>query len=277
MKTDNADEAVVRDFGEEWSRFDQSSLSAEELQRMFQSYFAIFPWRTVRGDAIGMDVGCGSGRWARFVSARVAGLHCIDPSPRAIEVARRNLAERGNCQFHVANANDIPLPDESLDFAYSLGVLHHVPDTSAALQACVRKLKRGAPFLLYLYYRFDGRPLWFRALWRMTDVARWVIARLPFGLKVGVTNVLATLVYFPLARFARVAEKFGFDVDVLPLSQYRDKSFYTMRTDALDRFGTRLEKRFTQSEIRSMMTSVGLTGVTFSTDPPYWCAVGYRA
>ena len=50
-----------------------------------------------------------------------------------------------------------------------------------------------------------------------------------------------------------------------------------MRTDALDRFGTRLEKRFTASEIRSMMGAAGLERVALSEQPPYWCAIGYKS
>ena len=42
------------------------------------------------------------------------------------------------------------------------------------------------------------------------------------------------------------AERLGTDVRHFPLSAYRDRSFYTMRTDALDRFGTRLERRFSR-------------------------------
>ena len=61
----------------------------------------------------------------------------------------------------------------------------------------------------------------------------------------------------------------------LPLAAYRDRSLYSMRTDALDRFGTKLEKRFTRDQIRAMMEGAGLESITFS-DNPYWCAVGYR-
>ena len=61
----------------------------------------------------------------------------------------------------------------------------------------------------------------------------------------------------------------------VPLSQYRHNSFYTMRTDALDRFGTRLEKRFTKSEIRDMMLAAGLDEITFS-DKSFWTAVGIK-
>ena len=53
----------------------------------------------------------------------------------------------------------MPLPDGALDFGYSLGVLHHIPDTQSALRACVRKLKAGAPFLLYLPHYAVHIPL----------------------------------------------------------------------------------------------------------------------
>jgi hypothetical protein len=49
-----------------------------------------------------------------------------------------------------------------------------------------------------------------------------------------------------------------------------------MRTDALDRFGTKLEKRFTKTEISQMMERIGLEDIVFSDSAPYWCAVGYK-
>ena len=73
-----------------------------------------------------------------------------------------------------------------------------------------------------------------------------------------------------------MAERLGIDVDSFPLSTYRNRSFYTMRTDALDRFGTRLEHRFTRAQIREMLEAAGLERVTFSDRRPYWCATWGR-
>jgi hypothetical protein len=50
-----------------------------------------------------------------------------------------------------------------------------------------------------------------------------------------------------------------------------------MRTDARDRLGSPVERRFRAGEIQDMMTAAGLVGVRLSDSPPYWCAVGYRA
>ena len=225
---------------------------------------------------VGFDAGCGSGRWARFVAERVGALHCLDASDAALAVARRRLADRPNCSFHLASVDAMPLADASMDFGYSLGVLHHVPDTAGAVAACVSKLKPGAPFLLYLYYALENRPPWFRTLWRASDRVRRFVSSLPTRRKLLVADVISGSVYWPLARAARAAEALGLPVDHVPLSFYRHASFYTMRTDALDRFGTPLEQRFTAQQIAGMMTAAGLTDIRFSDRAPFWCAVGRR-
>jgi SAM-dependent methyltransferase len=228
-----------------------------------------------------MDVGCGSGRWAALVAPRVGRLHCVDASDEALAVARVQLSSQANCTFHVASVEALPLPDSSLDFGYSLGVLHHVPDTAAGLAACVRKLKLGAPFLLYLYYALENRSPAYRALWRASDVLRRSICRLPQSARFRVTDALAASVYWPLARGAGLAEKvglgrLGIDPAALPLATYRTMSFYSMRTDAHDRFGTALEQRFSRAEIHAMMQSAGLEQIRFREEMPYWVAVGVR-
>jgi SAM-dependent methyltransferase len=171
----------------------------------------------------------------------------------------------------------MPFADGSMDFGYSLGVLHHLPDPERGLKACTAKLKRGAPFLLYLYYAFDNRPVWFRFLWRLSNAARLIIARLPARLRTFVADVTAALCYWPLARTALLLERSGCDVSAFPLAFYRTLSFYTMRTDALDRFGTGVEHRFTRQQIARMMSEAGLTNISFSERAPFWCAVGRRA
>lgn len=272
----NADLPTIDGFGEEWAVFDQRNLPEASL--LFQQYFSIFPWERLPADARGFDLGCGSGRWARFVSERVAKLYCIDASELALEVARKNLSDRTNCEFYHASVDSIPLHDDSMDFGYSLGVLHHVPDTLAGLRSCVAKLKPNAPLLVYLYYAFDNRPFWFRKIWRITDSFRRVVSRLPFRVKRLVTDAVAAFVYWPTARLVLLLERLGLTERIvdIPLAPYRYRTFYSMRTDALDRFGTRLEQRFTADQIRRMMEECGLVEITVSPREPYWCAVGFK-
>ncbi|HEY9874070.1 MAG TPA: class I SAM-dependent methyltransferase [Candidatus Obscuribacterales bacterium] len=273
---ENIEQHTVEGFGYEWTKFDQSEVSSIELAEIFDSCFSIFPWSRLTNESIGFDLGCGSGRWAKCVAPKVGVLHCIDASEAALKVAKKNLSHLDKCEVHQASVDKIPLPDESMDFGYSLGVLHHVPNTLDGIKACVAKLKPGAPFLLYLYYAFDNKPIWFRTIWQISDIIRRVISRLPHGVKYWISQFIAALVYFPLARFSLVMEKVGLDLDSVPLSAYRKRSFYVMRTDALDRFGTKLEQRFTKNEISQMMSAAGLENISFSDRAPYWCAVGYK-
>jgi hypothetical protein len=103
-----------------------------------------------------------------------------------------------------------------------------------------------------------------------------MISQLPLVFKGPLCQAIALFVYFPLARFARIAEKMGINVQHFPLTFYRDKSFYVMQTDALDRFGTRLEKRFTRQQIQMLLEQAGLEKITFRENEPFWCAVGFK-
>jgi len=264
----NLDPETVAGFGAEWSAFDQSELSAAEAREIFDQYFSVFPWESLGPDSEGFDLGCGSGRWARLVAPRVGVLHCIDASP--------DLRDLANVRLHLALVDPPPLAAGSMDFGYSLGVLHHVPDTARALADCARLLKPGAPFLVYLYYRFDNQPAWYRAIWAVSDGLRRIVSRLPFPLRLAVARSIALVVYWPLARGARLLEALGIRVHSLPLAWYRHRSYYTMCTDALDRFGTRLEQRFTAAEIEVMLRAAGFDEIRFRPNAPFWCAVGRR-
>jgi ubiquinone/menaquinone biosynthesis C-methylase UbiE len=276
----NVDAKVARGFGKEWSTFRQGESSLARAQRatIFENYFHIFPWRLLpAGGGVGADIGCGTGRWATMVAPRVAHLHLIDVSPDAIAVARENLKSQNNLSFHVSSVGDMPLPPRSLDFDFSLGVLHHVPDTQGAIDAIAGKLKTGAPFLIYLYYAFDNRPAWYRALCLPSNAIRLAVSRLPHRMRIIISETIAALIYWPLARLAALLSYLGLARDSLPLSWYADKSFYVMRTDAYDRFCTRLEKRFTRAEIEQMLLRAGFEHILFSDAPPYWCAVGIKS
>ena len=272
----NLDKNTVDGFGDEWSRFDQSNLPDAEQQLLFDEYFSVFPWKDISKESIGFDLGCGTRRWAKSVAPKVKKLICIDPSS-ALDIAKRNLSNFDNCEFDSATVDEIPMEDNSMDFGYSLGVLHHVPNTSLGIKQCVNKLKSGAPFLLYLYYRFDNRPWWFRFIWSITDSLRRVVSKMPYKLRYATSQIIAILIYLPLARIALFFEKFNLNVSNFPLSSYKNLSFYTMRTDALDRFGTRLEQRFTRKEIKVMMLEAGLENIEFSNSKPFWVAVGYKS
>ena len=139
MKIENE---VINNFGEEWNFFKQKN--QKELEKVFDQYFHIFPWEIVNQQSEGFDMGCGSGRWAKFIAPKVKKLNCIEPSQLALKEAKLNLKNHKNCSFHNDDVMRNAISNNSQDFGYSLGVLHHVPNTNLALQNCVNKLPIGA-------------------------------------------------------------------------------------------------------------------------------------
>jgi ubiquinone/menaquinone biosynthesis C-methylase UbiE len=275
----NMDSKTVESFGHQWSVYDQKIATDEEQQKLFDRYFSLMNWLKLPKNAVGFDMGCGSGRWAKLAAQQdnVGKLICIDPAEAALDVAKSNLESIENVEFRCAPADQTGIDAASMGFGYSLGVLHHIPDTQQAIADCAALLKSGAPLLLYLYYRFDNKPFWFKYIWMASESVRWIINKLPLKARNGACEMIAALVYFPLAKLSWALEKLGLNVQHLPLSDYRGTSYYRMRHNARDRFGTPLEQRFTRAEITAMMEEAGLRDVKFRDGAPDWCAIAYKA
>lgn len=101
-----------------------------------------------------VEVGCGLGTDAVRFAAAGAEYCGVDLSERSISLARKNLKQRGLAgQFLVGDGEVLPLADESVDFVYSHGVLHHTPDIRKAIREVHRILRPGGRATIMLYHR----------------------------------------------------------------------------------------------------------------------------
>ena len=271
----NIDLETVVSFGDEWTKFDRFSDS--EIQRIGDEYFDVVTAAMLPASATALDLGCGGGRWSQYVSSRCAFVEAVDPSD-AVLAAHSVTRDLSNVRVTQASVDTLPFPDRSFDFILCLGALHHIPDTAAALETAVQKLRPGGWILLYIYYALENRGPGYRLLFGVADLLRRVTSRLPGPLKRLSCDVLAVTVYLPLVALAgalgmlmgrRAAE-------AIPLHYYSGKSWRVIRNDALDRFGTPLEQRFTREQITEMMTESGLEDLHFSDRMPMWHVVGRK-
>ncbi len=270
----NIDWKTVKSFGEEWGKF--NNIAPDQIARIGKDYFDIVEDQMLLPGAIVLDVGCGSGRWANFLAARVKSLEAIEPSQAALS-ASSYLRSATNVRVTQATVEEIPFADNSFDFVYSLGVLHHVPNTQEAIQSCFEKVKPGGWFLLYLYYNLDNRNFLYKMIFQASDLLRRIVSALPGRIKRPVCDILAVLVYFPLVNLGRALSLFSLPLaNAIPLAYYRKTSFQVWRNDSLDRFGTPLEKRFSKGEIEQMLVTSGFSNLHFSQKPPYWHVVAQK-
>jgi hypothetical protein len=154
----------------------------------------------------------------------------------------------------------------------SLGVLHHIPDTGLAIKDVARRIKPGGVFLCYLYYNLENKPTFYKLVFKGVNSVRQVVSGLPQRIKQIISSAIAAVVYWPLARFSKVLSKFGINTSNIPLHHYAGMPFVMLANDALDRFGTTLEQRFSKAEITEMLRSADfdISTLKFSDIEPFW-------
>ena len=273
-RDENLDQRVIDSFGHEWATFDYGETeTSEALNAQFMAYCAPIdltqfnPKTSVAG-----DFGAGSGRWASRLTPYFSLVYALEPSDGASTVLKKKFSDEAKIVVlqETVGANSIPLA--SLDLAMSLGVLHHIPDTGLAIKDVSRRIKPGGLFLCYLYYSLENKPTFYKLIFKAVNGVRRVISVLPQRIKQLVTSTIAALIYWPLARFSKVLNKFGVNTSNIPLHHYADMPFVMLANDALDRFGTSLEQRFSKAEITEMLRAADFDIATlkFSDKEPFW-------
>lgn len=275
VENSNIDYSVVESFGEEWKKFHE--FSNTEIENLAEQYFDILTDKIINKNTYGIDIGCGTGRWTKYLLDKVDFMEALDPSV-AILAAGKLLSDKQNVRLIKSSADNIPFNDETFDFGMSIGVLHHIPDTQKAMADCVKKIKRGGYFYTYLYYNLDNRGSVFKALLSIVTIIRKRVSSLSPKTKKAVCDLIAVSVYMPFVLSGRALKKIGLNslADKLPLNGYQSQSYYIIRNDALDRFGTSLEQRFSKIEVEQMMRNAGLDEIVISSNAPFWHAVGKR-
>jgi SAM-dependent methyltransferase len=112
-----------------------------------------------------LEIGVGLGADHQRFAEAGAELYGIDLTARAVEHSRQRLELFGlTSRLAVGDAEDLEFDDETFDWVYSWGVLHHSPDTPRSIQEVFRVLKRGGRAKIMIYHKRSivGLMLWLR-------------------------------------------------------------------------------------------------------------------
>ena len=267
---------TVDNFGEEWERFDNIREDRKRLKKIFDAYFRLLPKKLIDKKKICIDIGSGSGRWASFLVKKVKQIYLLEPSIKALDVSKKRFKNDKNIVYLNKEIKNFKKKNNYFDFAYSLGVLHHTNYPKKAFQIINKKLKRNAPFLVYLYHNFEDNSFIYKLIWKLSDILRKFISHRNFLTKLIICEIIACIIYYPLSKMSLLMKKLNIPIKNFPLNYYHDKSFYVMRNDALDRFGTKYEKRYSRKDITKLFKDTGFKNIKISDKSPYWCAIGFK-
>ena len=273
-KDQNLDQQVIDSFGHEWSAFDYAESETDDaLDSQFLAYCTPIDLTQFNSkSSVAADFGAGSGRWASRLLPHFALVYALEPSDGANKVLGKKFSKESRMTILQETVGANSIPPESLDLAMSLGVLHHIPDTGLAIKYVALKIKSGGVFLCYLYYKLENKPLHYRVLFWVSNSLRWAISRMPYSMRRLIAKIIAGAIYLPLARTSKLLGNKGKDVSNFPLHHYANMPFVMLQNDALDRFGTSLEQRFSKVEITEMLRAADfdLTTLKFSDAEPFW-------
>lgn len=108
------------------------------------------------------DMGCGTGEYALWYAMNGAGsVTGIDLSDGSLALARKRRQESGlaNVEFRKMDILNCDLPDNTFDYSYSVGVLHHTGDTYRGFRHLARVTKPGGVVVVSLYNSYSRRVL----------------------------------------------------------------------------------------------------------------------
>ena len=138
----------------------------EDIESEEDSY-EIHEYKHFSGKKV-LDVGCGNGYVLERFAREKADVYGIDITPMSIKLCNQRFDFKGiKGDFRVANAEEIPFPDNYFDCVTSMGVLHHVPDTQKAVDEIFRVLKPGGRLIVMFYHRNSALyriSFWLRSL-----------------------------------------------------------------------------------------------------------------
>jgi SAM-dependent methyltransferase len=273
-KDENFDQEVINSFGHEWAAFNYADqVSNEALNAQFFAYSSPIDLAQFNPSiSIAADFGAGSGRWTSRLLPYFSTIYALEPSDGARKVLENKFASEPRVKILQETVGANSIPAQSLDLAMSLGVLHHIPDTGLAIKDVSLRIKPGGMFLCYLYYNLENKPFFYKLIFKTVNAVRQVISLLPQRIKRIVCSWIAAIIYWPLARFSKLLNKIGMNTSNIPLHHYADMPFVMLANDALDRFGTSLEQRFSKAEITEMLALAGfdVSTLRFSELEPFW-------
>ena len=140
----------------------------ESLRKFDEAYMALYPYLTpyvteqdLKGKRL-LEIGLGYGTLGQIIAQRGCQYHGLDIADGPVEMMCYRLALLGKeagGRVQKGSALDIPYPEGTFDYVYSIGCLHHTGDLPKAVSEVHRVLASGGKAVVMLYNRFSFRQL----------------------------------------------------------------------------------------------------------------------
>src|SRR5688500_7332362 len=199
-ETKNREQATIRDFGQQWTRYQANEGYYGSLE-LFRDIMGPLVQPEELAGARVADVGSGTGRIVNMLlDAGVGSVIALEPSA-AFDVLVKNTADRAAAIEYVRATGEHLPAGRALDMVFSIGVIHHIADPRPVLRAMHDHLRPGGACVVWVYGR-EGNELYVLLVRVLRSVTTWM----PDALLSGLAWILSYALepYVALARVCRV-------------------------------------------------------------------------
>ncbi len=137
-----------------FNRVDEKFFSWNEPLHNQRPFDRIFPYDHYGPNNRVLEIGCGLGTMSMLWAKNNTRVVSIDLNPTSVSLTKKRFELNGKTpRVSVMDANELAFPENSFDYVYSWGVLHHSPNLDRSIREMMRVLKSGESFGLMLYNR----------------------------------------------------------------------------------------------------------------------------
>lgn len=233
----------INDFGRQWSIYRDNEGYYGSLE-LFEDILHPFLKPAEMENSKVAEIGSGSGRIVNML-LRAGAKHVIAVEPSdAFEVLCNNIEKRERVTPLKIAGDQLPAYG-NLDYVFSIGVLHHIPDPMPVVEAAYRALRPGGHFFVWLYGK-EGIEFYLT----FVNLLRSLTKYLPHFL----LATLVWIIYYPIVSYVHLCHRFP-----LPLREYFLSIFEKMapekrRLIIYDQLNPSFAKYYTQSEARKLLS-----------------------
>ncbi len=241
-------ELYVENFGFEWTIHNRTQLdssTSDESERTFRAKTGFTP-EQLKGKLV-LDVGCGMGRFSDVVSTWGATVVGIDLS-RAVDSAQCNIGRRKNVHIAQADIYQLPFRQGTFDFVFSIGDLHHTPNTKAAFDKLPELLRKDGKIAVWVYTSYDPYR------WLLSDFYRRFTPKLPKRLLHALSYAAIPLYYINKIPIIGLLCRW-----LLPVSDHPKPEWRVL--DTFDWYSPRYQWRHSYEEVFPWFEEYGLKDI----------------
>jgi len=257
---------TIKDFGKQWLKYPDNEGYYGSLELFSDILSPFLTPDDIRGCRVA-EIGSGTGRIVNMLlNAGANHVIAVEPSD-ASEVLWRNIEQPGKVTCLKITGDKLP-PHGDLDYIFSIGVLHHVPDPKPAVEAAYRALRPGGRFLVWLYGK-EGNGLYLAFIRPLRDITK----RLPHFMLASLVEIM----YWPLVLYIKFCHWLPLPLREYMLSILEKMSPEKRRLIIYDQLNPSYTKYYTKFEAEKLLKDGKFVDIrTYHRHGYSWTVIGER-